>query len=129
MALSENELAVLLSLFQDEQLEKRTFEYLGQALQHNFAKQDHFCVSCDLNPPEETGGKKPEFAHVIPKLTLHEKYFLWRRHLNFPAPVAGAEKEVFASAGIRCAAQAGAAHFHDAGRWPVVVCASVGEAD
>ncbi|KAL3190912.1 hypothetical protein MRX96_019157 [Rhipicephalus microplus] len=48
MALSENELAVLLSLFQDEQLEKRTFEYLGQALQHNFAKQDHFCVSCDL---------------------------------------------------------------------------------
>nr|XP_037283362.1 CCR4-NOT transcription complex subunit 11-like isoform X4 [Rhipicephalus microplus] len=76
MALSENELTVLLSLLQDEQLEKRTFEYLGQALQHNFAKQGHFCVSCDLNPPEETGGKKPEFTHVIPKLTLHEKYFL-----------------------------------------------------
>ncbi|XP_075733507.1 uncharacterized protein LOC119176261 isoform X4 [Rhipicephalus microplus] len=76
MALSENELAVLLSLLQDEQLEKRTFEYLSQALQHNFAKQDHFCVSCDLNPPEETGGKKPEFTHVIPKLTLHEKFFL-----------------------------------------------------
>lgn len=31
---------------------------------------------CCQNPAEETSGKKPEFAHVIPKLTLHEKYFL-----------------------------------------------------
>ncbi|XP_037503831.1 CCR4-NOT transcription complex subunit 11 [Rhipicephalus sanguineus] len=129
MALSEKELAVLLSLLQDEQLEKQTFESLGQALQHNFAKQDHFRVSCALalliqqsdlisgpcqrivalyflyemyrtesihmnpfisifvhllNPPEETGGKKPEFAHVIPKLTLHEKYFLTQL-LTIPA--------------------------------------------
>ncbi|KAL3190914.1 hypothetical protein MRX96_019158 [Rhipicephalus microplus] len=35
------------------------------------------------NPPEETGGKKPEFAHAIPKLTLHEKYFL-SLFLTFP---------------------------------------------
>ncbi|XP_029834849.1 CCR4-NOT transcription complex subunit 11 [Ixodes scapularis] len=121
MALSEKELAVLLSLLQDEQLEKLTFESLGQTLQHNFAKQDHFRVSCALvmliqqsdlisgpcqrivalyflyemyrtesihmnpfisvfvhllNPVEETAGKKPEFAHVIPKLTVQEKYFL-----------------------------------------------------
>lgn len=121
MALSEKELAILLSLLQDDQLEKQTFEALGQTLQHNFAKQDHFRVSCALvmliqqsdlisgpcqrivalyflyemyrtesihmnpfisvfvhllNPAEETGGKKPEFAHVIPKLTAHEKYFL-----------------------------------------------------
>lgn len=129
MALTEKELAVLLSLLQDEQLEKQTFESLGQALQHNFAKQDHFRVSCALamliqqsdlisgpcqrivalyflyemyrtesihmnpfisifvhllNPPEETGGKKPEFAHVIPKLTIHEKYFLTQL-LTIPA--------------------------------------------
>uniref|UniRef100_A0A6M2CZP1 CCR4-NOT transcription complex subunit 11 n=1 Tax=Rhipicephalus microplus TaxID=6941 RepID=A0A6M2CZP1_RHIMP len=129
MALSEKELAVLLSLLQDEQLEKQTFESLGQTLQHNFAKQDHFRVSCALalliqqsdlisgpcqrmvalyflyemyrtesihmnpfisifvhllNPPEETGGKKPEFAHVIPKLTLQEKYFVTQL-LTIPA--------------------------------------------
>ncbi|XP_077549454.1 CCR4-NOT transcription complex subunit 11-like isoform X2 [Haemaphysalis longicornis] len=119
MALSEKELAVLLSLLQDEQMEKMTFESLGQALQHHFAKQDHFRVSCALvllirqselltgpcqrivalyflydmyrtesihmNPfisvfvhllIEDIGGRKPEFGHVIPRLTVHEKYFI-----------------------------------------------------
>lgn len=121
MALTEKELGLLLSLLQDDQLEKQTFESLGQTLQHHFSKQDHFRISCALalliqqsdlisgpyqrivalyflfemyrtesihmnpfisifvhllNPAEETGGKKPEFAHVIPKLTMHEKHFL-----------------------------------------------------
>ncbi|KAH9366043.1 hypothetical protein HPB48_020915 [Haemaphysalis longicornis] len=117
-------------------MEKMTFESLGQALQHHFAKQDHFRVSCALvllirqselltgpcqrivalyflydmyrtesihmNPfisvfvhlllctsffsnmlpflflhkIEDIGGRKPEFGHVIPRLTVHEKYFI-----------------------------------------------------
>ncbi|CAN7992263.1 unnamed protein product [Ixodes hexagonus] len=118
------------SLLQDEQLEKLTFESLGQTLQHNFAKQDHFRVSCALvmliqqsdlisgpcqrivalyflyemyrtesihmnpfisvfvhllNPAEEMAGKKPEFAHVIPKLTVQEKYFLSQLLTTVPA--------------------------------------------
>lgn len=121
MALTEKELGVLLTLLQEDQLEKQTFESLGQSLHHNFTKQDHFRISCALvlllqqsdlisgpcqrvavlyflyemyrtesihmnpfiyvfvhllNPMEETSGKKLEFAHVIPKLTIQEKYFI-----------------------------------------------------
>lgn len=119
MALSEKDLAVLLSLLQNEQLEKMTFESIGLALQQHFAKQDEFRVSLalvmlirqsdlltspsqrivalyllydmyraesiHLNPfvavfvhllVEDVGGKKPEFACNIPKLTAQEKYFV-----------------------------------------------------
>ncbi|XP_064479516.1 CCR4-NOT transcription complex subunit 11-like [Ornithodoros turicata] len=121
MALTEKELGALLSIIQEANLEKQTFESLGQTLHQSFTKQDHFRVSCALvlllqqsdliggkcqrvaalyllyemyrtesvhmnpfinvfvhllNPMEETSGKKLEFAHIIPKLTVQEKYFI-----------------------------------------------------
>ncbi|XP_077542653.1 CCR4-NOT transcription complex subunit 11-like isoform X3 [Haemaphysalis longicornis] len=48
MVLTEKELGLLLGILQDEQLERMSFESLGQVLQQHFVKQDHFRISCAL---------------------------------------------------------------------------------